>query len=164
MFIAFGVYAWRVLRRAQQLLSAVKLHIRGTYNNSVADAAIEKGMTMQRRVERTVVVVFLTFLFQAVYACMWAFSYSASNLQTECGQCEECQDVPTVMSTWFVFNPEVRQMASLTSAPAALLLALYGMVGQRERETLFPACPNTASSNAPSPKTSSYSHSADAAA
>jgi len=101
---------------------------------------------MQSRVERTVVVVFLTFLFKAIYACMWAFAYSANNLQPQCGQCDECQDLPTVMYTWFMFNPEVRQIASLTSAPAALLLALYGMVSQRERETLIPSRPNTASS------------------
>ena len=164
MFVAFGAYTWRMLRRTRQILSDVKLQIRGTYNNRVADAAMDMGRTMQRRVERTVVVVFLTFLFEAIYACMYALSFAASDLKTECGMCGECQNVPTVMSKWFVFNPEVRMIASLASAPAAMLLALYGMVGQRERETLFPACTNTASSNAPSPKTSSYSHSADAAA
>ena len=135
-----------MLKRAQLLLGMVKLQVRDDYNNRVADAAMDAGRMMQSRVERTVVVVFLTFLFEAIYACMWAFAYSANNLQTECGQCDECQDLPTVMSTWFVFNPVVRQIASLTSAPAALLLALYGMVGQRERETLIPSRPNTASS------------------
>jgi hypothetical protein len=128
-----------MLKRAQQLLGMVKLQVRDTYNNRVADAAMDAGRMMQSRVERTVVVVFLTFLFKATYACMWAFAYSASNLQTECEPCDGCQDVPTVMSFWFAFNPAVRQIASLTSAPAALLLALYGMVGQRERETLIPS-------------------------
>ena len=145
MFVAFGMYVWRKLRRAQQLLGMVKLQIRGTYNNSVADAAMDEGRAMQRRVEITVVVVFLTFLFEAIVACMWAFSFSGGALQTECGQCDECQDVATVMSIWFQLNPEVRMIASLASAPAALLIALYGMVGQRERKTLFPARPNTAS-------------------
>ncbi len=158
-----------MLRRTQQILADVKLQIRDTdtYNNRVADAAMEKGRTMQRRVERTVVVVFLTFLFQAIYACMWAFAYSANNLQTQCGQCDECQDVPTVMSTWFVFNPAVRQIASFASAPAALLLALYSMVGKPERETLIsiPAIySNTASPDTSSPTTPSYYGNADAAA
>ena len=52
------------------------------------------------------------------------------------------------VSLWFQFHPEVcamYHMASLASAPAALLLALYGMVGQRERQTLFPARPSAAS-------------------
>ena len=49
------------------------------------------------------------------------------------------------VSLWFQFHPEVFAMASLASAPAALLLALYGMVGQRERQTLFPARPSAAS-------------------
>ena len=145
VFVAFGVYVWRMLRRAQQLLGMVKLQIRGTYNISVADAAIYAGHAIQRRVERTVVVVFSTFLFAAIYACMWAFCFSAFNLQPECGMCGECQDVATVMSMWFVFNPEVHMMASLTSAPVALLLALHGMVGQRERETLFPSHSSTSS-------------------
>ena len=147
-----------MLKRAQLLLGMVKLQVRDDYNNRVADAAMDAGRMMQSRVERTVVVVFLTFLFEAIYACMWAFAYSANNLQTQCGQCDECQDLPTVMSTWFVFNPVVRQIASLTSAPAALLLALYGMVGQRERETLIsiPAIySNTASPDASSSNTSS---------
>jgi len=159
-----------MLRRTQQILSDVKLQIRGTYNNRVADAAMDKGRTMQRGVERTVVVVFLTFLFEAIYACMYALAFSGDDLQTECGQCDGCQDLPTVMYTWFMFNPEVRQIASLTSAPAALLLALYGMVGQRERKTLIPAIfslglrereslipayPDLASPNASSSNTSS---------
>ena len=107
VFVAFGVYVWRMLRRAQQLklLGMVKLQIRGTYNISVADAAIDAGHAMQRRVERTVVVVFSTFLFAAIYACMTVFCFSAFNLQPECGMCGECQDVATVMSMWFVFNP-----------------------------------------------------------
>ena len=82
---------------------------------------------MQSRVERTVVVVFLTFLFQAIYACMYAFGFSGFVLKTECGQCDECQNVGTAVSMWFLFNPEVRMMASLASAPSALLLALYGV-------------------------------------
>jgi len=135
-----------MLRRAQQLLGMVKMQIRGTYNNSVADIAMDAGRTMQSRVERTVVVVFLTFLFQAIYACMYAFGFSGFVLKTECGQCDECQNVGTAVSMWFLFNPEVRMMASLASAPSALLLALYGMVGQQERETLFPARPNSANS------------------
>ena len=60
VFVAFVEYVWRMLRRAQQLLGMVKLQIRGTYNNSVADIAMDAGRAMQRRVERTVVVVFLT--------------------------------------------------------------------------------------------------------
>ena len=127
VFVTFGAYVWRMLRRAQQLLVMVKLQVRGTYNNSVADAAMDAGRTMQRRVERTVVVVFFTLLFEAVYACMYAFCFSGFNLQPQCGECGECQDVATVMSLWFQFHPEVYAMASLASAPEALLLALIAI-------------------------------------
>ena len=153
-----------MLKRAQLLLGMVKLQVRDDYNNRVADAAMDAGRMMQSRVERTVVVVFLTFLFEAIYACMYALAFSGDDLQTECGQCDECQDVPTVMYTWFMFNPEVRQIASLTSAPAALLLALYGMVGQRERETMFPARTDTARPNISLQKTSSQRLNAESAA
>ena len=150
-----------MLRRAQQLLGMVKMQIRGTYNNSVADIAMDAGRAMQRRVERTVVVVFLTFLFAAIYACMWAFCFSGFNLLPECGECGECQNVATVMSMWFMFNPEVRMLASFASAPAALLLAMYGMIGRHERHTLFPARLSTASQR---PNTASRRLHSDAAA
>ena len=61
---------------------------------------MDAGRTMQRRVERTVVVVFFTLLFEAVYACMYAFCFSGFNLQPQCGECGECKDVATVMSLY----------------------------------------------------------------
>jgi hypothetical protein len=42
-----------------------------------------------------------------------------------------------VLAVWFEFNPQIRMMVGFFSAPVALLLALYGMLGQQERKVLF---------------------------
>jgi hypothetical protein len=114
---------------------------------------IDPGEMMQRRVTRTVFFVFLTLLIEVVYLCTRAFSFSGitGTLKTECGQCDDCQSVAMVLAVWFEFNPQIRMMVGFFSAPVALLLALYGMLGQQERKVLFSG--NTVPLNSCSPST-----------
>ena len=139
VFMVFGVLAWRVLRRTQQLLQAVSLRIRqdDVYTHSIAKLAMEKGRRMQRRVECVVVVVFLTFVFRATCACMYAYSFVGVARRQECDQCGECQSLVTIVHIWFDCNPQVQIIARILSGPAALTLVLSTMMGQREKELLF---------------------------
>jgi hypothetical protein len=139
VFMVFGLLAWRVLRRTQQLLQAVSLRIRqdDAYTQSVAKLAMEKGRRMQRRVECVVVVVFLTFVFRATFACMHAYSFVGIERREDCDQCGDCQSLAFIMHVWFDCNPQVQILAGVLSSPVALLLALSTMMGQQEQELLL---------------------------
>ena len=59
------------------LLQDVGLQIRrsNVFEHSVLEMAIDKGRQMQRRVEFIMIIVFVTFVFRATFACMHAYSF-----------------------------------------------------------------------------------------
>lgn len=75
---------------------------------AVAKSAIEAGSAMQKRVEGTVVVVFMFFVLRAIYASMFAASFVLYDLNPNCAECEDCQSTLTVMGVWFIANPGPR--------------------------------------------------------
>lgn len=127
VFVAVGLYVWRVLRRAQLLLHSISNRVKGDYNVAVAKSAIEAGSAMQKRVEGTVVVVFMFFVLRAIYASMFAASFVFYDLNPNCAECEDCQSTLTVMGVWFIANPGFHAISNLLSAPVALLLAMFGI-------------------------------------
>jgi hypothetical protein len=143
MFMWFGAYAWRLVKRAQNLLQNFSLQIQqqnkylSSRGSSVAELAMSKGRRMRMRVECIMGVVFLTFVFRAVFSCMYAYSFVGVVRRQECDQCGECQSLVTIVHIWFDCNPQVQIIARILSGPAALTLVLSTMMGQREKELLF---------------------------
>jgi hypothetical protein len=139
LFMVFGAYAWRLVSRAQRLLQTFSLQIQQQDKRlqSVAGLAMSKGRRMKMRVEAIVVVVFLTFVFNAVFSCMYAYSFVGVIRRQECDQCGECQSLVTVVHIWFDCNPQVQIIARLLSGPVALTLGMLTMMGQQEKELLL---------------------------
>jgi hypothetical protein len=139
LFMVFGAYAWRLVNRAQSLLQTFSLQIQkqDKYSSSVAELAISKGRRMKLRVESIMVVVFLTFIFRAVFSCMYAYSFVDVDRRQECDLCGECQSLVLIVHIWFDCNPQVQIIARILSGPVALMLVLSTMMGQKEKELLW---------------------------
>jgi hypothetical protein len=139
LFMVFGAYAWRLVNRAQSLLQTFSLQIQkqDKYGSSVAELAISKGRRMKMRVECIMVVVFLTFIFRAVFSCMYAYSFVDVDRRQECDLCGECQSLVLIVHIWFDCNPQVQIIARILSGPVALMLVLSTMMGQKEKELLW---------------------------
>ena len=139
LFMVFGAYAVRLVSRAQSLLNTFSLQIQKTdkYGSSVAELAISKGRRLKMRVECIMVVVFLTFIFRAVFSCMYAYSFVGIVRRRECDLCGECQSLVVIVHIWFDCNPQVQIIARILSGPVALMLALSTMMGQKEKEFLW---------------------------
>ena len=89
------------------------------------------------RVECIMVVVFLTFIFRAVFSCMYAYSFVDVDRRQECDLCGECQSLVLIVHIWFDCNPQVQIIARILSGPVALMLVLSTMMGQKEKELLW---------------------------
>lgn len=90
------------------------------------ESAKEASLALRKRVERTVVVVFITLSCRAIFAVMFAAGFLQFNQSPNCSACGECQSELTVMGVWFIENPAFHVISLFVSAPVALLLALFG--------------------------------------
>jgi hypothetical protein len=154
LFMGFGAYAWRLVRGAENLLQKFSLQgsrfrLRSTVaRDSVAESAMSEGRRMRMRVLWIVVVVFLTFVFRAVFSCMYAYSFVGVVRRQECDHCGECQSLVTIVHVWFDCNPQVQIIARIVSGPVALTLVLSTTIGAREKELLFEKSSGNEASNA----------------
>ncbi len=98
------------------------------FSSSVTKKVIDAGLVAQKRTQRTVAVVFLLLLFRAAYALLFTMAFAAFDMKSGCTECGECQSTATVMGVWFISNPSVHIVTTFLSAPAALLLAIFGML------------------------------------
>jgi hypothetical protein len=117
--------------------------IPGQFSFSVTQKVIQAGLVAQKRTQRTVAAVFLLLLFRAAYALLLTVAFAAFDMKSDCDQCGECQSTTTVMGVWFISNPSVHIVTTFLSAPAALLLAMFGMLSNTNfqmltRSTLLP--------------------------
>ena len=139
VFMVFGTYAWRMVSRAQQLLQLLSLQLQenDVRNISIADSAMSKGRRLQKRVEGIIAVVFISFVFRAIFMCLYAYTYVGVDRRPECGLCGQCQSDVTIMHVWFDYNPQALLLIRMICSPVALVLVLSAMIGQREKELLF---------------------------
>jgi len=97
------------------------------------------GLAMQKRMERTIVIVFVTFLLRAIYASMFAVGFTLYDMNPNCSECGECQTTFTAMGVWFIANPGFHVISNLLSAPVALLLAMYEiLLSKQDLDLLLP--------------------------
>ena len=108
----------------------------GQFSFSVTQKVVQAGLVAQKRTQRIVAAVFLLFLFRAAYALLFTVAFAAFDMKSDCGQCGECQSTPTVMGVWFISNPSAQIVTSFLSAPAALLLAMFGMLSNTNFQML----------------------------
>ncbi len=101
--------------------------VKGDYNLTVAKSAMGAGLAMQKRVERTVVVVFVTFLLRAVYNLMFAAAFVRYEVNPHCPVCADCQSTLTAMGVWFIASPGFHVITNLLAAPVASVLAIFGI-------------------------------------
>ena len=70
------------------------------------------------------------------HAAHVGYKYNAS---LECGgaypkgQCLPCQTIGVLISFWLRYTPEFQLIVLIFSSPVALLVAMWGMLGKRER-------------------------------
>jgi hypothetical protein len=97
------------------------------------------GLAMQKRMQRTIVIVFVTFLLRAIYASMFAVGFTLYDMSPNCSVCGDCQTTVTVMGVWFIANPGFHVISNLLSAPVALLLAMYEiLLSKQDLDLLLP--------------------------
>jgi hypothetical protein len=92
---------------------------------------------LQKRVEGIVAVAFVSFLFRAIFMCMFAYSYVSVERRLGCDLCGDCQTDAIIMLFWFGYNPQVLILARTICSPVALMLELSAITGRREKEFLF---------------------------
>ena len=129
-FSVIGVWAWRVIRQTEQLLSLVEQRVQNenSHIKRIADLAIDKGKRMRMRMLVVLHIMLSAYIFRAIFECMHAFSYSGVDRSDKnCGVCGDCQIMATIMSAWFEQNPQVQIMSNIIAGPVALVLSLYGM-------------------------------------
>ena len=81
----------------------------------------------------TAASVFATFLLRAVFSTMNALSNALQNFGTGCPtSCDiPCNNVWALIQIWLQLTPEFQLSVVLISSPLALLVALWGMTGER---------------------------------
>jgi hypothetical protein len=92
----------------------------------LVQSARVKGLSLQKRLERTVMVVFVTLSCRAIFAVMFAVGFLQFDQSPDCLVCEECQTETTAMGAWFIEYPGFHAITNMLAAPVALLFALFG--------------------------------------
>jgi hypothetical protein len=131
-FTVVGMWALRKIYRTEHLLSAVEMKITddNSHSKRVANLAIGKSKRIRKRVQVVLHLILFAYLFRAVFECMHAYAYTGVARvvdQRDCGVCDSCQNMATVMSAWFERNPQVQIVSNILAGPVALVLGLYGM-------------------------------------
>jgi len=106
-----------------------------------SESAAPAVRTLRRQIVGTAVFVFVTFVFRAVFAIMFALSNSLDRTSSSpaCAEhfCDEsCKNEMALLQTWITFTPEFRLIFILVSSPLCLLVALWGMTSSRARESM----------------------------
>ena len=139
-FVVSGVYFLRILKTTDRLLSRVELLIPGSnsYQKRVANSAIEKGRRTRLRIQVVLSLVFSAYMYRAIVESATAYGFvEARNRLQDCSVCSDCQPVSTLFFLWLTNYPEVPIISSVIAAPVALILAVYGTMGQEEQQLLF---------------------------
>ena len=89
-------------------------------------SARDAGLSLQKRLERTILVVFVTLSCRAIFAVMFTFGFLKFDQKPDCSACEECQTELTAMGTWFIEYPGFHAITNMLAAPVALLFAMFG--------------------------------------
>ncbi len=137
LFLVGGVMALRFFRQVSDSLDHVALHVGGGSSAAKGGAAKAKVLregvdSMGRLLVRTTVVVFVTFVVQAAYNCMYAAASYAEVFRPDCSSlCDApCQDPPAILSHAMRLTPaltaSVNMLSSLLGPAVSILGMTYG--------------------------------------
>jgi hypothetical protein len=139
-FVVSGVYFLRILKATDRLLSRVELLIpdNNVYQKRVAHSAIGKGRRTRLRIQVVLSLVFSAFTCRAIVESATAYGFvEAQNRREDCGVCSDCQPMSTLFFLWLTNHPEVPIISNVIAAPVALILSVYGTMGQEEQQLLL---------------------------
>ena len=136
-----------VTRIATENVGLIAMHAgRTTVVANAEHQALMTQMTqsLKRRIVATVVIIFFALVVAVTSAVIFAaanvgFEYNSS---PECGgafptgQCWPCQPTGQLMKSWLRFTPEFHAVVVLISSPLTLTLAMWGMLGRKDRLAL----------------------------
>ena len=110
-------------------------------------SARDAGLSLQKRLERTIFVVFVTLSCRAIFAVMFALGFLQFDQSPDCSACEECQTELTAMGAWFIEYPGFHAITNMLAAPAALLVAIFGALLSKSDLRLLLAKPSPESNS-----------------
>jgi hypothetical protein len=144
-FFTVGCFSARVIASALRSLSTAQqklVSIAGVANDEqgrqlFASAGVQ-GRRLQRKVIGTFVFIFVTILVRSAFTVLYAAAQALQNNGDPCATsfCDPCHNVYSNIIGWIVYTPLFQQVTMLIASPIALLVALWGMSGVQELETM----------------------------
>jgi hypothetical protein len=143
-FFTVGCFSARVIASAlrslhiaeQKLVS--KAGVAGEQGRQLFASAGVQGRRLQRKVIGTSVFIFVTILVRSAFTVLYAAAQALQNNGDPCATsfCDPCHNVYSNIIGWIVYTPVFQQVTMLIASPIALLVALWGMSGVQELETI----------------------------
>ena len=129
--------ALRSLHIAEQKLVSIA-GVAGEQSRQLFASAGVQGRRLQRKVIGTFVFIFVTILVRSAFTVLYAAAQALQNNGDPCATsfCDPCHNVYSNIIGWIVYTPVFQQVTMLIASPIALLVALWGMSGVQELETM----------------------------
>lgn len=78
-------------------------------------------------------LILVTFLPRSVYSVIQAIGNTSTELNTNCGVCQNCQSVYLLINIWLRYTPQFRAITVTISSPVPLSACLWFMMSARQR-------------------------------
>jgi hypothetical protein len=133
LFITCGLIAFILVKRATALL------LDNSFDASTPIVtAVSTGSGVKKRIQRTVIVVFLGFLIRSSFDLLYSICLTADRSAGVATSCDARQSTYFLISKALDYSPYIQAIVIFTSEPLVLIVALWGMTSTRMR-SLFAA-------------------------